>query len=200
MIMRLENSQNSPSLSTKSHPAPIIQVVSNHGDDVGPANFICQLTKRERCSMYCTCVCHRHSSFRSSRFLSYTFGLLFIGYNGSARLFKECDTKACRVRTTKKWHIFYMFPRWMLNRAVFISLCPQGPELLIRCLRTRQAETTPAFHSVARAQLNQIQSLMAIGQASVLDVDQFGMSLLLVSLLHIILSRDSFANMSNTPY
>ena len=108
-------------------------------------------------------------------------GLLFVGYHGNARLFTKCDTDACFGPSKTGYHILYVFPRWVLNLAMFIQVNMQGPEMLIRCLRVRPFATTPVFQLLAQGQHNQVQRLLSIGQASVLDVSEAGKSLLQVS-------------------
>ena len=188
-VVPRRSSQDIVDPSTKSRSEVFTRPLSSRGE-VESSSFICGLTERRRCFVHCICICHRPNSIWSPSFLCHALGLLLIGYNGSARVFQECDTKTCRAQSTKKWYVYYMFPRWVLSKVIFISLCFQGPELLLRCLRTCHFQTTPAFQSVSRGQLHHVQSLMAANQASVLDVDEFGISLLQVSLPYMIHSRD----------
>ena len=75
-----------------------------------------------------------------------------------------------------------MFPRWMLDMAISIKLNAQGPEMLIRYLHARDFGSTPVFQLLTRSQFEQAKNLRSTGQASVLDVNQAGWSLLHVSL------------------
>ena len=169
------------SRTLEASPGSPAHVLPDHRGSNGSANLILQLTKRGRCPLYCVCVCHQQRSFRTPSFLYRMLGFLFIGYSGSAGLFTECDTEACCTQIKKRWYLYYMFPRWMLDMVILIKLHLQGPEMLIRCLRVRQYATTPVFQSLAQSQDDQVKTLMLIGQASILDVDEFGQSLLHVS-------------------
>ena len=191
MISRLkrvthqESSQNIVNSTANPRSETICRMFSSRGDESGSTSLACRLVKRRRCSVNCTCICHQHKSFWSPNFLCRTLGLLFIGYKGSARIFMKCDTEACRASSVQKLHMSYLFPRWLATRMICINVCPQGPELLLRCLRMRPYATTPIFQSISRCQLDNVQSLMGAGQASVLDVDEFGRSLLQVSLSYM---------------
>ena len=57
----------------------------------------------------------------------------------------------------------------------------RGPEMLIRCLRVRQANTTLSFQALFQGHCDQVRRLIIEGEASVLDIDQRGLSLLHVS-------------------
>ena len=145
------------------------------------ASLIVRLTKRGQCSIHCHCVCHQQRVLKTPNFLHSMLGLLFVGYHGSARLFTTCDAGTCLGPSRTNCHVLYMFPRWVLDFAVFIKLRVQGPELLIRCLRVRQWSGTLSFQLFAQARYDQVGSLIANGQASVLDVSESGGSMLYVS-------------------
>ena len=58
--------------------------------------------------------------------------------------------------------------------------------MLIRCLHIRDFNTTPVFQSVAHAEIDKVESLMMTGQASILDVNALGESLLqVISILYL---------------
>ena len=141
-----------------------------------------RLAKRRQCSAHCHCVCHQQRVFRSPDLLHHVLGFFFAGFRGRARLFTNCDTETCLGSSKPEYHVLYMFPRWMLDLAIFTRLHMQGPEMLIRCLRVRPFGLTRVFKYLAHGHYSQVKSLMAIGQASVLDVDDLGRSLLHVSL------------------
>ena len=187
-IARWESSQEIESTTVKqrfkSPSRPPAQGTSTRGNGHVPDTFICQLSRRGHCFVDCACVCHQYNGFWSPNFLSLPLGLLFIGYNGNARIFEGCDTLDCRARSNKKLCMYYMFPQWMVNMVIFARVCSQGPELLLRCLRMREYEVTLAFQSVHHCRLDLVQSLIATGQTSILDVDQCGRSLLYVCLTH----------------
>ena len=188
ILTRLEQRLNLTSSHSVAYPAamPCLETAEEAVQDCEgenrSASFIFRLHRRTLCPMPCICVCHKQRVFRSPNTLHHLLGSLFIGYNGSVRLFAGCDTEGCLTRYKKKWQLYYMFPRWMLDMTILFKIFLQGPEMLIRCLRVRDFDTTPVFQSLARGQLDQVRSLISGGQASVLDVAaQTGGSLLQVS-------------------
>ena len=90
------------------------------------------------------------------------------------------------MRSPAKGYLFYVFPRWFVKMAILIKIKlsqVKGPEMFIRCLRVREYDLTPSFQAHAHAQFDQLQTLLAIGEASILDVDEMGNSLLHVRVL-----------------
>ena len=77
-------------------------------------------------------------------------------------------------------YVYYTFPTWLLNMAVFVKLQFQGPEILLRCLHIREFQTTQSFQSLAQGQIEHVKTLIMTGQASILDVYELGESLLQV--------------------
>ena len=105
-------------------------------------------------------------------------GSLFFGYKGVLRCITRCDTEGCNARSNFKGFVYFTFPRWMLDITLSMKLQSQGPELLIRCLRHRQYQVTPAFQLFALGHYDQVKGLLLTGQASVLDIEENGFSLL----------------------
>ena len=137
----------------------------------------------ERCDIGCKCTCHQQKRVRSPSSLSHVFGSLFIGYVGFPSLFSQCGFgNICCEKTEIKGSITYVFPLWFAALAVMINveqLQRRSPQMLIRCLRVRPFSSTP-FQAVAQNQVDHVKSLIVESQASVLDVDEIGRSLLTV--------------------
>ena len=165
-------------IAKSSKNAPFSNVVrsasQDQGGELGPHHFILRLAQRWGCSVSCVCSCHQRKSFQNPTFLNQIIGTLFGNYNGVTLPFAGCDSKGCHISSELKGYVYYMFPRWMLDVAILMRLRLQGPEMLIRCLRTRQYMTTPAFQHHAHYQFGQVKDFIKNGQASVLDVSEYG--------------------------
>ena len=150
-------------------------------------NLILKLTDLRKCERYCICSCHLQRRLQAPKALSQILGSLFIGYIGIPALYISCDMKTCRVRSPAKGYLFYLLPRWFVKMAILIKFKlsqVEGPEMLIRCLRVREYDSTPSFQALAQGQFDQLKTLLTSGEASVFDVDdQRGNSLLHVRVL-----------------
>ena len=147
----------------------------------GSPSMVLELTQLRKCEPYCICCCHTQRNLQTAPYLANILGVLFTGYIGVPGLFASCDVATCRVRSPARIHIFYIFPRWFLEMAVLVRVelsRAKGPELLIRCLRVCEVQTTPSFQAIAHGQYDQIKSLLSMGKASMLDVTEAGRSLL----------------------
>ena len=148
--------------------------------------FTLRLTERRNYKPYCGCSCHKLKRLQSSSLLGGLIGSIFIGYVGLPTPFTKCDQKNCCLPSSTKVYVFYVFPGWFLDYACLLNVklsLAEGPEMLIRCLHIRQFRTTPSFQALAQLQQHHLQKLIIIRKASVLDVDEFGRSLLDVRLL-----------------
>lgn len=78
---------------------------------------------QRRCKSYCGCSCHGKSTLTTSGFLSRVVGNLFVSYN-SIPIWKprSCNSRQCGRRTADRIQVDYMFPRWMLQTCISLSL------------------------------------------------------------------------------
>ena len=76
--------------------------------------------------------------------------------------------------------ITYVFPLWVVQRTMVIKLQGKGPELLLRVRRVRPNNAT-IFLALENNDLKAVKRLLAAGEASILDVNEDGQSLLHVS-------------------
>ena len=177
---------NNAQLGESSRVLPALQNVDYTAGSLETMNqstrLVLQMAERQRCDLDCVCNCHCQKSIPSPSFLSPLLGSLFIGYIALPRFFSRCSTKTC-LRSKPKGQLFYMFPRWFLDVAVYLNIefsRPNGPELLLRCLQVRQLQTTQSYQALLKGQYAQAKTLVVIKRASVLDIDELGRSLLFV--------------------
>ena len=144
--------------------------------------LIFNITKGRSCSPLCLCSCHQRTQIRTPTSLHHLFGALSITYNYSPFVQGKCDNLTCKRQSSAIAKFTYAFPGWFVRRVVAIHAVythARGPELLLRVLR-RRPNGTAIFIAVQRGSINQVQNLLEHGEASILDVDELGESLLLV--------------------
>ena len=143
----------------------------------------------DHCGSDCCCSCHRRSLFRSPSLLDNVLGSLSIGYHTSPWAAPTCNSPSCRHRTRKFTYI-HAFPHWFWNRIVLAHLVysqSKGPELCFRMLRVRSMDSGifRLFRGPRDADeviMTGVKRLFDNGEASVLDVDEEGGSVLRVRL------------------
>lgn len=98
------------------------QQMSNLGSVISIQSTAIIGTQR-RCKRYCGCSCHGKSTLTTSGFLSRVVGKLFVSYN-SIPIWKprSCNSQQCVRRTADRIQVNYMFPRWMLQTCISLSL------------------------------------------------------------------------------
>ena len=139
--------------------------------------------KRYKCKSICSCSCHRKSYYESTHIFKNLIGSLFAGYAGLPVSSTQCDTSDCQTIHGMNIRFHYVFPCWLLNWAICITMAftrTKGPELILRCLRVRSQEKSLIFQSVGHTDSNYTMSLIAAGLGSVVDVDEHGYSILTV--------------------
>ena len=185
--------KNVRTMPTVQRPGDATQLLESIGTSQG---LTLSLIERRNCEPLCACSCHQQRHFRSPSFLDQTLGSLFIGYVGFPKLFVRCNMSSCYRHSISKGYLSYVFPKWFLEIAIFAKVkasLQEGPERLIRCVRVRQFITIPSFQALAKRQYDQVKGLILNREASVLDVDEGGASMLNVSVL-CILCRSNHKN------
>ena len=81
------------------------------------------LSTKSWCKPSCTCVCHIIRTIRFPKLLSEVTGTLFIGYSGSPLWTKSgCTAADCLASSVSQVCIQYLFPSWLLSRAISTAL------------------------------------------------------------------------------
>lgn len=81
------------------------------------------LSMGRQCEPSCYCQCHQNTAVRSPGVLSGILGRLLLAWN-AATLWRNrtCDHPKCKHSSAKVVRLTYVFPRWMLHRALAASL------------------------------------------------------------------------------
>ena len=145
-----------------------------------------QLTK-SHCGSECCCSCHRRSLFRSPSLLGNALGVLCVEYCTSPWTIPTCNSPSCR-QNSKKLTYIYAFPQWLWNRVLLAHVAysqSRGPELCFRMLRVRSTSSDifrlfRGPHQTDEIIMTGVRRLFDNGEASVLDIDENGASVLRV--------------------
>ena len=145
------------------------------------------------CNVNCRCSCHKKGSLKSPRFLTTVLGSIMVGYNAIPGLAPKCNDPSCKGQSTNITYI-YTFPQWFVSRVVYLNFKNEqsrGPELCLRVVRVRP-RSADIFVVVQddreEAALEHTKRLLLAGEASVLDVNPDGESVLLVREIHFLRS------------
>jgi hypothetical protein len=146
----------------------------------GPVRFDFTYT-RISCS-FCTCSCHKQSQWRSPRMLNGILGSVFVGYNSwpFKLTIQRCDLPSCQSKGVSTFKIMYIFPLRFIQRTLMVKIRSKGPELLLRIQRIRPRNAA-IFVALENNNTEVVRNLLTAGDASILDVNEDGQSLLHVS-------------------
>ena len=178
-------SQRFPRLEVSETALKHDQVYSSRSNDMVIPYPLKIETTRSLCEHTCNCACHQMARIKSPWYLNAIFGSLLIGYSGQPWSARTCDSTDCQGRLRSVSYT-YVFPRWLLNRMIVLRTAydqSRGPELCIRLVRVRH-HNAQIFYAAKlgseEAAIHEIQQLLKHGEASVLDVDENGVSALQV--------------------
>ncbi|KAK7755954.1 hypothetical protein SLS62_001896 [Diatrype stigma] len=139
-----------------------------------------------RCPPLCKCQCHKIQTSRSPDFISNLVGRLVLSYNTVPIWGKpSCTLRTCRRVPKKSAKINYTFPSWVLKRAVHISLSAANTRSLglqIDFPRIIPSNSKVIF-AIRDGLLVTLLFFIDAGMASLIDVDENGVSLLTISIL-----------------
>ena len=141
------------------------------------------------CTLDCSCSCHRYSQSQTPKCLSRVIGSLFLGYRAAPWCKQFCTDPFCRARTTRVSYT-YTFPKWLLNRVLHASMVSSragGPEFILRVMRVRDNTAAPfqrlwtaTTQRITETTVMEIKSMIDNGEASILDTNPGGHTLLSV--------------------
>lgn len=131
-----------------------------------------RFSTRGRCQSWCRCACHTEGSVNTPKLLRSVMGMLYIGYSGVPALSPSCDSNGCKGNSEGLLQVHYFFPPWFLAKVVSMALGvsrAHGPELCLRVANVR-ADREPIFKHCYFGNVEAARSILAAGEASVLDV------------------------------
>ena len=177
--------------SQQSSPAATDLVLARQ---LGPSGYIgSQIAKSssfriigKSCNVSCRCSCHKKGRLKSPKFLTTILGSIMVGYNAIPGLAPKCNDPSCKGQSTKITYT-YAFPEWFVSRVLYLNFNNEqlrGPELCLRVVRVRPFDAD-IFVAMAdqreEVALQQTKRLLLAGEASVLDVNPQGYSLVSVT-------------------
>lgn len=134
-----------------------------------------------QCRRPCSCQCHRSSKVKTPDFLRQVTGQLMVGYAGIASFTPPCNEHACAQRQKALVRIQYSFPVWSLMQRMLTLVSYsggiRGPEKVLRMSRMRPG-LDEVFIQVQSGNMNRLQQLFILGDASPLDASDTGWTLL----------------------
>lgn len=140
-----------------------------------------------QCFEGCSCRCHRRAVIRSPRSMSGLVGDVFIGYSNlpwSLSGLVACTEQTCRRSQRIKADMAHFSPPWVgqVIGSLTVSVRLRWLPLNIH-VRSRQVipYDSPITMCVQQGDLDGARKLLLSGEASVNDVDPYGLGLLYVS-------------------
>ena len=137
------------------------------------------------CNVNCRCSCHKKGSLKSPKFLTTILGSIMVGYNAIPGLAQRCNDSSCKGQSTNFTYT-YAFPEWFVSRVVYFNYKNEhirSPEWCLRIVRVRPRGTGIFIAMEDEREghvLEYTKRLLRAGEASVLDVNPQGVTLLKV--------------------
>nr|KAK5447113.1 hypothetical protein LTR18_002692 [Exophiala xenobiotica] len=130
--------------------------------------------REKRCEAeWCNCICHRVGSIQTPKFICSLFGALSLKYSGVSVWNHKCITQ-CHSQSIPTLRASYVFPPWLLERAVHFVLSVTrtgGIQIGLATPRTVPGDS-PIFQCAIEGDLMGMQRLFGDGLASPFDVAQ----------------------------
>lgn len=152
----------------------------------GHSDVVCfQTSVIQSCRSICNCQCHNLSHLRSPGWLRSLVGACFVSYGVIPILGRaSCNSARCKARTHSSAQIMYFFPTWFLSRVLFFSvsmrlLIGQGATIHIRVPRVI-GKVHRIYDYMYFGDVGMVQKALAVQEISPVDVDEDGVTLLMV--------------------
>ncbi|KAK2776808.1 hypothetical protein CKAH01_03300 [Colletotrichum kahawae] len=188
-MLAAEVTDAEPSLQSNPH-----RQRPNAGVDDPLSSIYMHTSLRQVCSPYCKCQCHLPSSVRTPTWVRSVLGSLFFEYNDMPLLMpRKCDDSGCRNHSSLR--LIYVFPKWFVSRAVFLttswgSLTGLGSSLYLQVPRV--VPSVQMLSAVYNSDIDWIKRGISNSTVLPTDVDETGNSLLMISLRNVNLEVSKF--------
>jgi ankyrin repeat protein len=126
----------------------------------------------DRCSKWCSCLCHQRRHIRSPAKLNRLLGSLFVGYTSLPFLSPACNEKRCKKRSSPSIRVNYYFPNWFMMRALVFAATQNAnsPEMLLKVIRM-VPPNSEIFYYAETGNVAGMSDLFRRGLASPRDVE-----------------------------
>lgn len=138
----------------------------------GPPVDHLRLLVGRRCSIWCSCACHRTYKLQTPDFIAPVVGSLSLRSTVLPGMRVYCTETLCRRQTRLMLRALYRFPYWMLSRGLQIAIkysLMNGPEFGLSVPRI-VPYGAQSFHFAETGQLEQLRYMFLDGAASPFDV------------------------------
>ncbi|KAI1382409.1 ankyrin [Hypoxylon crocopeplum] len=129
---------------------------------------------RSPCTSLCMCACHRKTRAEVRRTFHSVLGTLFVGYYGYPAISPSCDVQSCASRGLYHVAATYVFPSWLIRRALYVVLenAPgQGPSFGVALRRRVLAGESRLITAALTRDFKIVNHLARTEIASFMDVD-----------------------------
>ena len=178
--------QLQPSATTQAHHP------TNIGDS-SPSSVVrirAYSSQRSPCISHCTCACHKVRTFQSPSLLHKAIGTLFLGYCGYPIIgLPDCTDTDCLSQSTFRIYVHYLFPSWILAKALIITFVSSSLDEISVSLTVRRifSPTAEIFRLAEQDDVNGLKRLFSKGLASPNDSLGNGATVLYVcSISHLL--------------
>ena len=139
-------------------------------------------SQERRCPVGCRCACHVKKHYSSNQSMQHIVGLLFIGYSGRPQFVSRIRC-GCQAQPVYRVNVVYLFPSWLLLRAIHIVLKTSAYGGIQVSLQSRNIVPINAkiFQLAVQTDIEGLQDLFVNGLASPNDSNMGGHSALQVS-------------------
>ena len=148
-----------------------------------------QRTYRYRhCRSNCPCECHNTYRSLSPWPLAKIYGRVCVERKGSSRVGASHHIQSCKASAVSQLRIIYFVPTWFAMKAYIIRYTSSplhGPEWLIKIPRLISRWDNRGFSAINCGDLPLFRSLLANGESTPYDVDEYGYSMLWVIIIVI---------------
>lgn len=135
------------------------------------------------CSEWCSCICHRKSSFRSPWILRSMFGDVFVDYSTPGLACNECR---CRRQTISSLRMTFHLPRYLIHR--YISMGCRYTPLEGAAFSIRVPRVMPWGHLLwnyaDHGNIIAVQGLFSMGKSSPYDTNLYGSNAFIYEATH----------------
>lgn len=138
---------------------------------------------QQECPVWCSCMCHRQSTYQQPMWARSLLGNLFVGYTGLPIVTPRCTETTCRRQSGVFIEATYSFPSWFLDRIILLqgrSFSPVGPELYLRTPRVTTLDLR-LWAPLQDGRIDVFQERIARGMGTAQDISVDGHSFLHVS-------------------
>lgn len=142
------------------------------------------------CNQECQCTCHFSQQKQTARASSLIFGTVHLTYNKGDSI-GACNAFGCKSRLPVSLSVGYYFPRWLLNRAIHVSIDNSlaGSFRMVLQVPRICSDASTIFHLATAGDIRGMKMLFDRRLASPHDVSSsFGYSVLHVCSLMVQIS------------